>query len=94
MHRKHTHSFLLGGINISSLIQVSLEEVCREAGLPWTDRGSTNSDRGIVKSVTRKHEGLKDGLLELMSVCREARNIANPQGIIIHHAVITLFLGS
>ena len=60
--------------------QVSLEELCREEGLPWLERESTKSERDTFKSVPRKHDGLRDGLLELMSLCQEAREVVHPQG--------------
>lgn len=59
---------------------MSLEELCKKAGLPWLDRASSQLEREIFKSIPRRHEGLREDLLELMLLCRDARDFAHPQG--------------
>lgn len=67
-------------LSLLSVLQLSLEQLCRDENLPWVARGDTMSERGVFKSVPRKYDGLRDGLLELISLCRDARDIIQPQG--------------
>jgi tRNA(Ile)-lysidine synthetase-like protein len=56
----------------------SLEDLCREVNLPWIERVASESERTHFKSVPRKYRDLRDGLLQLISLCREARDVLHP----------------
>ena len=75
--------FRVSFIRGSTVHQVSLEELCREEGLPWVDTRDGRSERDLFKAIPRNNEDLRDGLLELMSLCREAREAVQPHGMLV-----------
>ena len=62
--------------------QSSLIQLCRDEGLEWIEDPSNQrptSLRNKVRPVLAQHPELEAGLLDLMSLCRDVREITTPQ---------------
>ena len=67
------------------LLKSSLEELCRASGLQWVEGEASCealSERQLLTSIPRKHPDLRDGLQDVIALCREAKDSIEPQGIL------------